>query len=146
MSESKTIIEINGVKLEVDLRHAKRIDTLQVGSPVKVLIKQYEGYKVHAGVVVGFEPFEKLPTIIVAYLDVGYSGAELKLLHYNSSVKEAEIVHSIDGDLVDIDRASIIEKMDREIAKKELEMEDLRSRKAFFLANFGKYFPTTVAA
>lgn len=141
-----TIIEINGVKLEVDLRHAKRIDALQVGSPVKVLIKGYSDYKVHAGVVVGFEPFENLPTIIVAYLDIDYNSANLKLLHYNSASKDTEIVHSVDGDLVDIDRASIIEKMDRELAKKELEIDDLKSRKAFFLAHFGKYFPQQVAA
>ena len=32
MSNEKTIIEVNGVKLEVDLRQAKRIETLQVGT------------------------------------------------------------------------------------------------------------------
>lgn len=41
MSET-TIIEINGVKLEIDLRHAKRIDNLRVGDTVKVLRKRYD--------------------------------------------------------------------------------------------------------
>lgn len=141
MSQNTTIIEINGMKLEVDLRQAKRIETLKVGSPVKVLAKGYDGYKVHAGTVVGFEPFASLPTIIVAYLDIDYVSADLKFIHFNAQSKDIEIVHSVDGDLVDIDRGSIVDRMDREIAKKELELEELHARKAFFLANFGKYFP-----
>ena len=35
---SKQIIEINGVKLEVDLSTAKRIDEFRVGDTVKVFI------------------------------------------------------------------------------------------------------------
>src|SRR5690606_28503543 len=69
----KTIIEVNGVKLEVDLRTAKRVDELRVGDRVKVLTKDYRGeYEVHAGTIVGFEPFENLPTVIVAYLKRDY--------------------------------------------------------------------------
>ena len=110
MSQNTTIIEINGMKLEVDLRQAKRIETLKVGSPVKVLVKGYDGYKVHAGTVVGFEPFASLPTIIVAYLDIDYTSANLKFIHFNAQSKDIEIVHSVDGDLVDIDRGSIVER------------------------------------
>lgn len=145
MEQTTTVIEINGMKLEVDLRQAKRIDTLQVGSPVKVLTKAYDGHKVHAGTVVGFEPFANLPTIVVAYLDLDYTSANLKFVHFNAQSKEIEIVHAVDGDLVDIDRGHIVDKMDREIAKKEQELEDLQARKTFFLAHFGKYFPQFAA-
>ena len=34
-------IEINGVKLEIDLRTAKRVDTFKIGDNVKVLKKEY---------------------------------------------------------------------------------------------------------
>ena len=34
--EEKRIIDINGMKMEVDLRTAKRIDTFKVGDNVKV--------------------------------------------------------------------------------------------------------------
>lgn len=145
-NENTTIIEINGVKLEVDLRQAKRIDTLHVGSPVKVLVKGYSDYKVHAGTVVGFEPFANLPTIIVAYLDVDYGSANLKFLHFNEQSKDVEVVHAVDGDLVDIDRVGVIARMDREIVKKEQELEDLQARKTFFLENFGRYFPAAAEA
>lgn len=56
MENGKTIIEVNGVKLEVDLRTARRIDEIRIGDRVKVLIKGYSDYKVHAGTVIGFEP------------------------------------------------------------------------------------------
>ena len=38
MENTKTQIEINGVKLEVDLRNATRIDEFKVGDNVKVKI------------------------------------------------------------------------------------------------------------
>ncbi len=65
-NKENKIIEINSVKLEVDRRSAERVDQIQVGDRVKVLNKQYSDYKVYHGVVIGFEPFEELPTIIVA--------------------------------------------------------------------------------
>ena len=37
--EQKRIVEIGGVKIEVDLRTAKRVDSYRVGDPVKVLTK-----------------------------------------------------------------------------------------------------------
>lgn len=137
----KTIVEVNGIKLEVDLRTAKRIDTLRVGDRVKVLIKEYSDYRVYAGTVVGFEPFTSLPTVIVAYLKNDYSGPEVKFLYFNSQSKEAEVVKAIDDDQLDIDKATVVQRMDREIEKKIAEADDLRARKAFFLDNFKAYWP-----
>lgn len=135
-----TVIEVNGVKLEVDLRTAKRIDTLQIGSRVKCLVKGYDSYKVMPGVVVGFDPFESRPSITVAYLDVDYSGANLKFQTLNKDTKEFEIVAAIDNDQLEVNRADVLTRMDREIAKKQLEIEDLQQRKAYFLDNFKAYF------
>ena len=42
MADEKRIIEIDGMKVEVDLRHAKRVDTFKVGDNVKILDKSYE--------------------------------------------------------------------------------------------------------
>lgn len=42
MDDGKRIIEIDGVKIEVDLRTAKRIDTYRVGDNVKILNKDRE--------------------------------------------------------------------------------------------------------
>jgi hypothetical protein len=137
----KTIIEVNGVKLEVDLRTAKRVDTMRVGDRVKVLTKEYTDYRVYAGTVIGFEPFANLPTVIIAYLKKDYSGPEVKFLYFNAQTKETEVVKAIDDDQLDIDKATVVQHMEREIEKKLAEADDLRAKKAYFLANFKAYWP-----
>lgn len=137
----KTIIEVNGIKLEVDLRTARRVDELRVGDRVKVLIKGYSDYKVHAGTIVGFEPFAALPTIIVAYVDRDYSSCSVKFVYFNSQTKETEIVKAIDDDQLDIDKAGVLQLFDRDIQKKREELEDIERKKAFFLENFKAYWP-----
>ncbi len=72
--QEMTIIEINGVKLEVDLRHA------------------------------------------------------------------FEIVSDVDFNRLELNREDVLSKLDREIAKKEIELEEAQQRRAFFLSNFGRYF------
>lgn len=137
---AKTIIEINGVKMEVDMRHAKRIDELRVGDRVKVLIKGYSDYKVYPGTIIGFEPFRNQPTIIVAYIDQGYNAAELKFLHYNASTKDAEIVKAIDDDAVDMSKADVMALFDRMIATKKNEMNEIELKRDYFLRNFQAYW------
>lgn len=148
MSENtKTIIEVNGVKLEVDLRHAKRVDELRVGDRVKVLTKAYDGYKVSAGSVIGFEPFSKLPTIIVAYVEGGYSTHDIKFVHFNAQSKDVEIVKAIDDDALDIAKENVLASLDREIEKKRREIADIEEKRAYFLRNFQAYWqPVTAPA
>ena len=96
MESEKRIIEINGIKLEVDMRHAKRVDQFRVGDKVKLMREEGYGdpktHKVHPGVIVGFEPFKELPTIIVAYLEISYSEAALKFEYINAETKGADLV------------------------------------------------------
>lgn len=143
--DGKTIIEVNGVKMEVNLRSARRIDELKIGDRVKVLIKVYNDYLVHAGTIIGFEPFQNLPTIIVAYLVKDYSRVEIKFLYFNAKTKETEIVKAIDDDQLDIDKSTVLQQMDREIQKKIDEADDLRAKKAYFLENFKMYWATIAA-
>lgn len=141
-----TIIEINGVKLEVDLRSAKRVDNLRVGDRVKCLVKGYSGsMSTHAGVVVGFEPFPSLPSIVVAYLDTGYASGTLKFHTFNSQTKDFEIVSDLDNNALEVDRANIVAQFDREEAKKQQELDDIRAKREFFLQHFGRYFADEAA-
>src|SRR5690606_10723845 len=140
MSEM-TIVEINGVKMEVDLRHAKVVhENLRVGTKVKVLAKSdYSGPNVYAGVIVGFEPFPSLPTIIVAYMDTGYNDG-LKFAHVNSkSTDKWELVPSIDDELP-IAKGDVLAQFDRQIEQKEGELRELQSKRDFFLRHFNTYF------
>ena len=115
-----TVIEINGVKMEVDLRHAKRIDEIRVGDRVKVLLKMYDGYKVYPGVVVGFEAFEKLPTIIVAYIKADFVSASVEFLYFNSETKDKEIIKAIDDDQLELSHKDTMAHFDRERTKIEI--------------------------
>lgn len=143
MSETK-IIEIEGVKLEVDLRKAKRIDRFKVGDKVKLLITT-KGYgnkpdhEVYPGVIVGFENFEKLPTIVIAYLEMKWDEAELKFFYLNKDTEDAEIAATYD-DYLPVQKDDVIKRLDREIVKKETELEELNKKKHYFLNNFDKYF------
>lgn len=140
-TSTKTVIEINGVKMEVDLRYAKRIEHIAVGSRVKVLRKKYsDSYEVLHGVVIGFEPFKELPTIIVAVANVDYSEAKVEFVYYNAKSEGVEIVVACDDDLAALDKGDFIAKCDKEIAKKQNEIAELENRKAFFLAKFNCYW------
>jgi hypothetical protein len=140
MSE-KTIIEIGGVKMEVDLRYAKRIDHITVGSRVKILRKTYaDSCEVLHGIVIGFEPFKQLPTIVIAAAKIEYSEAKIEFVYYNTNTKDTEVVVSSDDDSAAIDKANFVQQVDREIAKKQNEINELQNRKAYFLAKFKCYW------
>lgn len=141
-AESTTrTIEINGVKFDIDLRHAVRVDRLRIGDRVKVLIKSYgDSYSVYHGVIVAFEPFAMLPTIVVAYMELSYMSCELRFLSYNAKTEGTEVVAATDDDALAMDKAAILETLDASIEKAEREIEKLQERKRYFLKNFARYW------
>lgn len=141
MSE-KTIIEVNGVKLEVDMRYARRIEEIRVGDRVKILVKEgySDGFKVYNGVVIGFEPFQKAPTIIIAYISSDWATTEIKFVHFNAKTEDIEIVKSVDDDGLSIDRGDILKQFERMILQKQKEIEELELKRDYFLKNFRAYW------
>jgi len=143
--EQSKIIEINGVKFEVDARTAtlKQIEKVKIGSRVKILFKKYsDDHEVKHGVVVGFEPFPDKPTIIIAYMEQSYGSApEIKWLYFTTSSKE-QVIISREEDTESLEASNITGKIDKEILKKEQEIQDLEDRKAYFLKNFQAYWST----
>lgn len=141
---NKQVIEINGIKLEVDMRYAKRIDTLTIGSRVKCLVKtgySDENYKSCPGVVVGFEPFKERPAIVVAYIQSDYNSSSLKFRTITAETKDFEIVAAVDDDMLELTRDQILQSMDRAIETAQLKVAEELAKKEFFLAKFGAYFP-----
>lgn len=147
MTEANQIVEINGVKFEVDARTAtlRQLDHIKIGSRVKVLIPGYnDAFEVHHGSVVGFEPFADNATVIIAYLKTAYnSPAEIKFLYFTGKSKE-KIIVSDENDKESLEASNIVAMMDKEIAKKETEIQDLKDRKAYFLKNFQAYWSSLV--
>lgn len=138
MSDQIRQIEINGVKFEVDLRTAKQITCYRVGDKVKVLIKSYGStFNSCHGVIVALDSFNQLPTVTVCYITNDYTG-ELRFAAINSETKDIEIAPCTDD--VIVDKADILSRIDREITRKEAELEDLNRKRSYFLQRFGAYF------
>lgn len=136
----KTIIEVNGVKLEIDLRHAKRIDQFKVGDNIKVLIRAYnESFTSYAGVIVGFDHFEKRPTIVICYMDSSYSSPDIKFCYYNQDSKDVEICHMGDHERT-LEKSRCVDYLDRTILKVEMELDALKMRKNYFIDQYEKHF------
>lgn len=138
--EYKQIIEVNGVKLEVDLRSAKKIEHFKVGDRVKVLVKKYsDSFSVHFGMIVGFDAFTELPTIIVAYLESTYNELPLKFVYINSKNKDSQICMADNSDL-GLQKCDILGEFNKKQAKLEEELRDLEIKRKYFVDMFGRYF------
>lgn len=140
MKPELQVIEINGVKLEVDMRYAKRIEELRIGSRVKVLDSTgYGDAKVHPGIVVGFEPFASLPTIVIAYIEAGYSDVGLKTVSYNAKTEKIEIVASVDDDF-SVSKSEVLGWFRRERQKLAEKSAEIDAKEQFFLERFKAYW------
>ena len=139
-NESIREIEINGIKVEVDLRTCKRIDTFKIGDNVKVLKKQYgEEYNVYSGVIVDFVNFKERPSLVVAYFENSYSGVNIKFETITKDSKDIEIAPCLPHEMK-LNKDRVVDKFDIEIAAKEREADELRQKKQYFIDNFEKFF------
>lgn len=146
MSE-KRIIEINGAKVEVDMRHAKRIDTFRIGSRVKVLVKDRYSSRpsIHSGVIVGFDDFKSAPTINVAYVENSYS-PDIKFIAINTLANTEdttyEIVADYDNSMM-VSKADVLQTLNSQINRKVEEIREIGRKKRIFLSRFGHTFGET---
>lgn len=140
MNEEKRIIEIDGVKLEVDLRTARRIDSFRVGDNIKVLMEQYGSWRAYPGAIINFTEFPTHPAIDI--LIVTESG-EVKFITYaaplNGQKQSIEIAPFSQFELL-IDRASIMDKLNRAVEQKESELRDAVAKREAFVKAFAQAF------
>ena len=136
----KRVIEINGIKMEVDMTTAKRIDEFKVGDNIKVLRKGYnDSYDVMPGVIVQFVNFKDLPTIQIAVFKSDYSGSTIEFINFNTKTEGIEITYCSDHELR-LEKNSVMDKFNNEIQKKQNEAADLIAKRDWFEKYFAKYF------
>jgi len=142
MSTEKTVVEINGVKLEIDMRYAKVIEEYKIGDNVRLLMKEYsDKYKTCPAVIVSFDNFKKLPTIVVAYLEIDYNSAKIKFAYINNQCEgQYEIAPANYIDETRFKKATVLDLMEKEIEKHKQDMENAIRQKEYFTENFSKYF------
>lgn len=138
-NEGKRIIEINGIKIEVDLRTAKRIDEFKVGDNVKLLKKSNSSYEVLAGVIIDFVNFKELPTIQVATFRSDYWGTKIEFINFNAETKDIEMCAVSEHELI-LEKNRVVDKLNAEIEKKKSELDEIVTKKEYFLKHFSKYF------
>ncbi len=140
--DNKRIVEIQGVKLEVDLTTAKVIENYKVGDNVRLLVKSYgDEYKVYPGVIIGFDDFQNLPTITVCYLEMNYTSADVKFAYINEKSKnEVELAPAYDVDDLRFKKSEVMAKLNDEITKKLEEIKDVERKRDYFTSHFDKYF------
>lgn len=139
--EDKRIIEIDGVKIEVDLRSAKRIDTFRVGDNVKVLCKNYsDKYEVKPGIITDFANFKEKPAIVVAVFNEGSWGStpSISFIHIYEGMEDRYEIVLASEEEIRLSRDGVIEKFEREIAKKKNEAQDLQNQLDYFKRHFLK--------
>lgn len=140
MEENKTIFEINGVKFEVDMQTATRIDEFKVGDNIKVLRKDFSNHKIENGVIVDFVAFKDLPTIQVAVFKTGmFDGDTIEFININEETEDIEIVPASKHEL-QLEKNAVIDRIDQKIEKLESEAETLLAKKKWFVEYYGKYF------
>ena len=133
-------IEINGIKVEVDLRTCKRIDTFKIGDNVKVLKKQYgEEYNVYSVVIVDFVNFKERPALVVAYFDNSYSGVNIKFETITKDSKDIELAPCLPHEMK-LNNDRVVDKFDIELSAKDSEADELGKKKQYFIDNFEKFF------
>ena len=103
MEEQTRIVEIGGIKVEVDLRNCKVIENYKVGDQVKVLKKKYsDSYETFPGVIIGFDDFQNLPSILIACLKADYSGQKLNFLLLTTSRQMLRLHHSTNSTSISV--------------------------------------------
>lgn len=146
MDENKDYIreiEIDGIKVAVDMRTVKKIDTYKVGDNIKVLKKPYsDTYKVYSGVIVDFVNFKNLPAIVIAYFNQDYSGTSIEFETITKDSKDIEIAPCLPHEL-SINKNRVLDKFNYEIEQQQHKVDELKAKRDYFIKNFGKFFEDT---
>ena len=139
LNEFEREIEIDGVKVAVDMRTVKKIDVYRVGDNVKLLKKSYDKYQTYSGVIVDFVNFKELPAIVVAYFNQDYYGTSIEFETITKDTKDIEIAPCLPHEL-SINKNRVIDKFNYEIEQQQHKVDELKAKRDYFLANFGKFF------
>ena len=89
--------------------------------------------------IAGFVQFQNKPIIMVAYLKIEYSEAEIKFVNLSKDSKDVEIAPALPEE-IPIKEETILQKLDMKIAEKEAALRDAQAKKAYFVTNFKNYF------
>ncbi len=126
------IVDIAGVKMEVDLRTAKRVENYRVGTSIKVLKEQYGDYKSYPGVIIGFTEFKERPSMDIMY----FNGSDVEFVSLHKESKGIEIAPFNKYEF-EYQRDDIVYRLDRNVVQAEEALRSAQTKRKVFLDNFG---------
>ena len=136
MDDHFKVVEINGVKMEVDLRTARVIENYKVGDSVKLLKKRYDSYEVLPAAIIGFTEFQKLPTIELIALK---RDGDVEFFTFNAETKDTEIAPFNRYEAV-FEREEIMDKLTQRVNQAEEALRVARTKREAFQTFFAKVF------
>jgi hypothetical protein len=139
-TEQYQAVTIKGLVYEVPVKPIIKQESLRVGDYVKLLMKKSygEGYESFVGMVLNFEPFENLPTVVIAYLEDDFTGTDMRFLYLNKKSKEKVEIIKIPPYEVKFKRPDAIERMEKKIIKLQEEIAEMESKIILFKKYFGQ--------
>lgn len=136
-------IEIDGIKVEVDLRSVKKIDVFKIGDNVKILKKEYnDTFKTYSGVIIDFVAFKERPAIVVAYFEQDYMGVNIHFETITKDTQGIEIAPCLPHEMT-INKDRVIDKFNYEIDQQQHKVDELKAKRDYFIKNFSKFFEET---
>lgn len=137
MEEQNTrIVEFGVMKVECNTGTAKQVETLKVGDPVKLLIKNGDYPYIEYGFVMGFANFKSLSIITVVYVD---EFGRIQFAHVTEKSKFFEIAPCSENE-IDPDEFDTEKEIDNKIQHLETEIRELKVKKRAFKKIFEKIF------
>lgn len=138
-------IEINGMVLEFDEKMLLKQE-IRVGDNVQVLVKEYNSYRCYPGVVINLLPFENAPAMEVMYVENNFSSFELQkkvIVHQEGAADQEDKnikILKMNDTFLPFTKERAIDVMERDIAKKQHELDESKLKLEYFLKYFNTYF------
>ena len=134
-------IEVNGMIMEFDEKLLLKQE-IRVGDNVQVLKKTYSGYDCYAGVVTQLLPFKDKPAMEIMYLESNYSSCEIRkiIIVQGAEGEDTPKVVKMDDKFLPFTKERCIDLLQKDITKKENELEEAKLKLEYFQTYFNHYF------
>lgn len=134
-------IEVNGMLMEFDEKLLLKQE-IRVGDNVQVLKKNYSSYECYAGVVTQLLPFKDKPAMEIMYLENSYSSCEIKkiIIVQGAEGEDTPRVVKMDDKFLPFTKERCVDLLQKDITKKEHELEEAKLKLEYFTTYFNHYF------
>lgn len=134
-------IEVNGMLMEFDEKLLLKQE-IRVGDNVQVLKKSYSGYESYAGVITQLLPFKDKPAMEVMYIENGYSSCEIRklVIVQGAEGEDTPKIVKMDDKFLPFTKERCIDLLQKEITKKQNELEEAKLKLEYFQTYFNRYF------